>query len=395
VTGFHTAEGGKHMRFLHTADWHLGRSFFNVSLIDDQAYVLNQLIDIGRDTKPDAVVIAGDVFDRAVPPAEAVKLLDEIVCRLILDLKVVVILIAGNHDSPLRLDFAARLMESHRLYLYGALSDRRLQAIDVLDDWGRVSFYPMPFAEPSEIGTYLQAEGIHTQAEALQRWTAWIKNKHRARDRAVLIHHGFVAGGEESDSERVLDVGGSGLVPAEYFDDFQYVALGHLHRPQSVGANGHLHYPGSLLKYSFSEAEQTKGVKLVTLDGTGVSQVDFIPLVPQHDVRCVSGTMNDLLQGPVGTGNRDDYVQVQLMDKGAVFDAMGRLREVFPNLVNMDHPGLTGRNDPVEFKDHRTREPLSLFDDFYAYATGEPPTPEQRTAFAEIVDQLRQEERLA
>ncbi len=382
------------MRFLHTADWHLGRTFFNVSLIDDQAYVLDQLIELCRDRRPDTIIIAGDVFDRAVPPTEAVKLLDEAVCRLILDLKTIVILIAGNHDSPLRLDFAARLMESHRLYVYGSLS-QRLQAIDVVDDWGRVSLYPMPFAEPSEIGTFLQAEGLHSQADALRQWTDWVRSNHQVGNRGVLIHHGFVAGGEKSESERELDVGGSGLVPAECFGGFQYVALGHLHRPQSVGSNGHLHYPGSLLKYSFSEADQVKGINLVDLDGTGVRQLEFIPLTPKHDVRCVSGTMDDLLQGKVDRGNLADYVQVRLMDQGAVYDAMGRLRDVFSNIVNMDHPGLAGRNSPVEYKDHRAREPLSLFDDFYTFATGEPPTAEQRAAFAAVVDRLRQEERQA
>src|SRR3990172_2450425 len=148
-----------HMRFIHTADWHLGRSFYNISLIDDQAHVLNQLINFAREAKPDLLIIAGDVYDRAVPPTEAVKLLDEVLCRLILDLKVPVFVIAGNHDSPLRLEFAARLMESHRLYVFGSLSGR-IQAIDMFDEWGRVSFYPMPYVEPSQMSEYLRDESI-------------------------------------------------------------------------------------------------------------------------------------------------------------------------------------------------------------------------------------------
>ncbi len=239
------------MRFIHTADWHLGRSFYNVSLIDDQAYVLHQLIDLARDARPDVVIVAGDVYDRAIPSVEAVRLLDEVLCRLILDLKLPVILIGGNHDSPLRLEFAARLMESHCLYLYGSLSDR-LHAIDMFDEGGRVTFFPLPYTEPAHTSEHFNIPGIVSHEDALLKWLTFIKGKRLLASRAVLIHHGFVAGGEKSESERPLDIGGTECVSAECFDDFDYVALGHLHRSQSLGKNGHIHYSGSLLDWKMS-----------------------------------------------------------------------------------------------------------------------------------------------
>lgn len=380
------------MRFLHTADWHLGRSFYNVSLIDDQAYVLNQLVNLVSETKPDVMLVAGDIYDRAIPPTEAVRLLDEVLCRLILELKVPVIIIAGNHDNPLRLEFAARLMETHRLYVFGSLSGR-IQAIDMFDEWGRVSIYPMPYAESSQVSEYLRGAHAASHEDALQQWIAVVKNNLIPGSRTVLINHAFVVGGEESESERPLDVGGTGTVSAARFDDFHYIALGHLHRPQCLGQKQHIHYSGSLLKYSFSEASHTKCVKLVEMDASGVCKVESISLTPRRDVRCIEGMIDDLLKGTVDLGKRDDYVQVRLLDKGAVFDAMGRLRDVFPNLVNIDHIGLMGGGANVTRVDHRKREMLSLFDDFYAFVTGETLTEEQSEAFARVVNRLRQDER--
>jgi exonuclease SbcD len=381
------------MRFIHTADWHLGRSFFNVSLIDDQAHALNQLIDIARESKPDLLILAGDVYDRAVPSTDAVKLLDDVLCRLILDLKLPTILIAGNHDSPLRLDFAARLVESNRLFVFGSLSEH-LHAVDMYDEWGAVSFFPLPYAEPSQMACYLHAESITSHENAMQHWIEVVSAKRIPESRAVPICHAFVVGGEASESERPLDIGGASTVSASCFDDFEYVALGHLHRAQSLGANSHIHYSGSLLKYSFSEAEQAKCVKLVELNAKGASHVEPVALTPKRDVRCIAGTMDNLLKGAIEVGNREDYLQVRLLDKGAVFDAVGRLREVFPNLINIDHAGLNTPGERINHVDHRKREIVALFNDFYQYATGEALTQEQVTAFSDIVKRVRENERL-
>jgi len=381
------------MRFIHTADWHLGRSFFSSSLIEDQAHVLYQLIDIARDSKPDVMVISGDIYDRALPPTEAIKLLDDVLCRFILDLKLPIIVIGGNHDSPLRLEFAARLMETLRLHVFGSLSER-IKTIEMFDEWGGVTFFPLPYAEPSYTREYFQNEEIETFEDALYQWSAYFKDSRPPSSRAVLIHHAFVAGSEASESERPLDIGGADLVPIACFDEFDYAALGHLHRAQAFGQKNHIHYPGSLLKYSFSEVNQNKCIKLVEMNGEGNCQVETIPLIPLHDVRCVEGTLDDCLQGKIELGNREDYVQVRLLDSGAVFDAMNRLREVFPYISAIEHPSVVPVSSDINRIDHRERDIIGLFRNFYHFTTGEDLTSEQLTAFSNIANRLREGERL-
>ena len=380
------------MRFIHTADWHLWRSFYNVSLIDDQAYVLNQLIDFARDSHPDVLIVAGDIYDRALPPLEAVKLLDEVLCRLILDLKVSVILIGGNHDSPLRMEFASRLMETHRLYVFGSLTER-LHMLDMFDEGRRITFFPLPYSEPSHTSEYFNIPRLANHEDALRQWVTYIKSNRLAGSHMVLIHHAYVLGSEISESERPLDVGGADTVSVECFDDFDYVALGHLHRSQSIGKNGIINYSGSLLKYSFSEVEHKKSVKLVEMDANGKCKVETVPLHPKRDMRCVEGTMENLLRGNVDIGSRDDYIQVRLLDIGAVFEAMNRLREVFPYLVVIDHTSLIPVGGDISHVDHRKRELIGLFGDFYKYVTDENLTEEQITAFSNIVNRMRESER--
>jgi len=381
------------MRFIHTADWHLGRSFYNISLIEDQEYVLNQLIDLTRDAKPDLLIVAGDIYDRALPPTEAVKLLDEVLCRFILDNETPVVLIGGNHDSPLRLEFAARLMETHCLYVFGSLSER-LHMIDMFDSGGRVTFFPLPYAEPSHTSEFFKNPEINDHDTAMRRWVTFFKERQPAGSRAVLIHHGYIAGSEISESERPLDVGGADAVSADCFENIPYVAMGHLHRPQNIGPKSNIHYPGSLLKYSFSEASQVKGVKLVEMDADGKCQVETIPLIPKRDVRCVEGTIDQLLEGKVDLGNCNDYVQAKLLDTGAVFDAMDRLREVFPYLVAIDHPIMIPPIGDINRVDHRKRELIGLFGDFYEFVSGEGLSDEQIAVFSNIVNRMREDERL-
>jgi exonuclease SbcD len=380
------------MRFIHTADWHLGRSFFNISLIEDQTYVLNQLIDIARDVKPDVMIIAGDIYDRALPPIEAIELFDDVLCRLILELELPVILIGGNHDSPLRIEFAARLMETLRLHIFGSLTGR-IRSIDIPDMWGNVTFLPLPYSEPVRTREYFNIEEINTFEDAMRQWNKYFKDIRPTSERTVLIHHAFVAGSQASDSERPIDIGGIETIPVNCFNDFDYVALGHLHRPQSIGQKDHIHYSGSLLKYSFSEANQNKGIKLVEMDANGRCQIEFFTLTPKHDVRCVEGSLEDLLKGKTTGSNREDYLQVNLQDKGAVFDAMNRLRDIYPNITSIEHTNVLPPGTATIHMDHRERELIQLFQDFYQQVTGEELTGEQSEAFSEIANQVKESER--
>src|SRR3954464_6712037 len=254
------------MRFLHTADWHLGRLFHGVHLTDDQRHVLNQVVEIARDSRPDVVLVAGDIYDRAVPPPEAVELLDEILSRLVIELKLPVVLIAGNHDSPGRLHFGSRLLAERRLYVTGHLP-ARCEALVLEDAHGPVSFYAIPYAEPSTVRQCLECPEVTDHNAAMAAILARVRENCPVSPRSVIVAHAFVAGGQECESERPLSVGGAGTVDVSCFAGFDYVALGHLHRPQKIHCPGGLvQYSGSLLKYSFDEADHSKSVTLVEMD---------------------------------------------------------------------------------------------------------------------------------
>ncbi len=351
------------MRFLHTADWHLGRILHGRSLIEDQAHVLDQFVALVRDTRPDAVLIAGDVYDRAVPPAEAVNLLDDTLSRIVLGEGVPTIVIAGNHDSPDRLGFGARLLASRGLTIVGRV-DAPSAGVAFDDAWGRVVVHPLPYAEPALVRDALGVE-ISGHEAALAALLDRVRAAHPAGARSVVVAHAFVAGGAESDSERPLSVGGSGAVDARLFADFGYVALGHLHRPQRAGAD-HVRYSGSLLKYSLSEAEHAKSVSLVELGAPGELEIEEIALTPLRDLRVVSGTLEGLIAASAGDAAREDYVFASLTDRGALLDPMARLREVWPNVLGCERTVLSaaggGAAGSARSRELDTR---ALFADFF------------------------------
>lgn len=384
------------MRFLHTADWHLGRLFHNTSLLSDQEYILlNQFLEITRDTKPDVVLIAGDVFDRAIPPPEAVRLLDDILTRLVLGLGIPTILIAGNHDSPLRLQFGARLMRSLKLYVYGAPNATET-FIQMPDDHGLVCFYPLPYAEPNVLREHFENETIVDHETGMAAWLTQVKQKHPSFARSVIVAHTFAQGGVACPgSERRLSAGAVETVNCALFQDFDYIALGHLHRPQEL-LNGKVHYSGSLLKYSFAEHDHVKGVDLVEMDARGVCGVEQIPLHPKRDVHVLHGTLAEILRNPPPEIARDAFVRIELADTGALFDPMGQLRQVFPNAMELKRPDFINPDRPTIMATNvRANDPVSLFRDFFAQVTDEALTDEQSALFAEIVQTIEQEEREA
>ncbi len=373
------------MRFLHTADWHLGRQFHNVSLIDDQAYALDQLVALVTDGGIDAVLIAGDVFDRAVPPPEAVSLLDDVLGRLVLGAGVPVFLIAGNHDSPARLSFGAPMLAGQGLHVSGRI-DLPVTPVVLEDRYGPVEVFALPYVEPAVARLVLDDPHLHGHDAALRALIASLTAHRVAGRRAVLMAHCFVAGSGESESERPLSVGGAGSVGADVFAGFDYVALGHLHRPQRAGSE-RVRYSGSLLKYSFSEAHHSKGFNIVELDQSGEIRCEQVAVRPRRDVRIVEGAMADLLQQP--GGNRDDYLLVRLSDSGAILDAMGRLREVYPNLLHLERPGLE-RGGVLQQggREQLRRSERELFASFFEQMTGEALQLSQQNAFDAVVADL-------
>lgn len=379
------------LRFLHTSDWHLGRIFHGIHLTDDQAFVLDQFVRLVADVKPDAVIIAGDVFDRAVPPPEAVQLLDETLSRILLDYRTPVIMIAGNHDSPERLGFGNRLLSRQGLHVVGPLAAMS-EPVVLQDAAGPVYFLPLPYAEPAVVRSQLDA----TAADCEQAMRAQIGKVWRqvpANARTVAIAHSFISGGEPSESERFLSVGGVETVPAGVFSQFDYTALGHLHKPQTVG-KPYIRYSGSLLKYSFSESNHDKGLYLVELGPQGEPLIEQIRLSPKRDVRCVQGLLDDFLSGPKSGEPVDDYLQITLEDTGPVLDPMGRLRTIYPNLLEIQRTQLNiDSNLRGPAADHRRLTDQDLFASFFEQVAGEQLTDEQAAAFAAVLDEVYRERR--
>jgi len=385
------------MRFLHTADWHLGRLFHGVHLTEDQAYLLDQLIELAKETRPSAVLLAGDVYDRAVPPPEAVELLDDVLARLVLGLQIPVVMIAGNHDSPSRLGFGARLLRERGLHIVGDLVPMTKPTAVFEDNYGPVHVYAVPYAEPAVVRERIEGDStqdsIHTHDAALAALLDPLRAAHPAGARSVVVAHAFAAGGTASDSERPLSVGGADQVDPSRFEGFHYVALGHLHRPQSVG-DQRIQYSGSLMKYSFAEADRAKAVNVVDLDASGECRVERVALRPRRDVRRIEGTLAELLNAPGTDDGREDYLMATLLDKGPVLDAMGRLRDVYPNLLHIERPFLQpGSAVRGASADHRRMSDVALFESFFQTVVGEPLNDKEASVFTAVVEQLRREQR--
>ena len=385
------------MRFIHTADWHLGRLFFGRHLTDDQAHVLDELVHLAKDARAEAVVIAGDVYDRAVPPVEAVELFDEVLSRLLLDEKLKVIYIAGNHDSAARLGFGSRLLAGGGIFVAGQLQADA--APIVLDDaHGKVAFSLLPYMEPATVRfAYGEAaEDLAGFDEATSFAVARAAALVPEGCRSVAVAHAFIAGGASSESERPLSVGGSDSVSPACFAPFSYTALGHLHAPQQAGA-ANIRYAGSLMKYSFSEAGQRKGATIVDLAADGSVTIEEAALVAPHDLQVVRGTLQEILEDRECFPQSEDYTAVELMDKGPVLDAHGKLSRIYPNVLQVTRPGLMEQAGALREQGRKKLERPDdvLFGEFFADMTGETLDEAQKKELFDVLEELLREEREA
>jgi DNA repair protein SbcD/Mre11 len=356
-----------------------------------------------RAERPDVLLVSGDIYDRAIPPPEAVELLDEVLCKLVIDLQIPVVLIAGNHDSAQRLNFGSRLLSNRKLYVTGNLP-RTCESVTFGDRHGPVHVYALPYAEPTIVRECLGGEGIVDHDSAMRALVARIAKHRPAGERTILMAHAFVAGGAECESERPLSVGGAGTVDAGALAGFDYVALGHLHAPQKLGSGvrvqgsggSQIRYSGSLLKYSFDEAQQAKGIYLVEMDGAGACEVRQIKLTPRRDVRRIEGTMAELLKGSSNGKSTENYLEVTLLDDGPVLDAIGRLREVYPNVMMIRRPEkVDGAAAAGDRPDIRGKTALQLFGAFFKHVTQNDLLPEQEQALAAVVEETERRAREA
>lgn len=354
------------MRFLHTADWHLGRLLHKEHLTEDQDHVLQQFVEAAQTYDPDAVIVAGDIYDRAVPPSNAVDVLDRTLSRLVVEAGLPVVLIAGNHDSPDRLDFGSSILEKQGLHV---LCKPRTDPIVLTDEHGPVYVAGFPYAQPAEARqVFTSAPPIRSHEAVVSAQMDHLRPQIPADARSIAVAHIFAQNGTVGDSERTL-VGGAETVPVELFDGFDYVALGHLHRRQQVGG-GHIRYAGSPLKYSFSEHNHPKSFFVVDMDATGACSVEAVPFEPRRDLRRIEGSFQEVLEQGAHDPDADDYVQVTLTNRGPITDAMARLREVYPNCLHVAFPEVDLDADDDLVPPQETDTPADVFDTFYQYATG-------------------------
>lgn len=374
------------MKFLHLADLHLGKRVNGFSMLEDQAHILRQILAILDDEQPDGVLIAGDVYDKSVPSVEAVGLLDGFLTELRAR-GVPVLLISGNHDSPERLAFGGRVMDSCGIHI-SPVYDGALAPVTLQDAFGPVHVWLLPFVKPAHMRRWFPDADIESYTDAVAEAVAHMDIDTAARN--VLVTHQFVTGGARSGSEE-LSVGGTDNVDSGVFAPFDYVALGHLHGAQHIGRET-IRYAGSPLKYSFSEARQHKSVTVVTLGEKGDVQVRTVALTPLRELREIRGSYDELTARSFyeHTTYRSDYLHLILTDEQDVFDAMSRLRTIYPYLMTLDYDNARtraagGMSVPAEAE---RRTPLELFEALYKRQNHRPMSEVQRAYIAQLMEQI-------
>ena len=374
------------MKFLHLADLHLGKRVNGFTMLEDQAHILRQILAILDDEQPDGVLIAGDVYDKSVPSVEAVELLDGFLTELRAR-GVPVLLISGNHDSPERLAFGGRVMDSCGIHI-SPVYDGALAPVTLQDAFGPVHVWLLPFVKPAHVRRWFPDADIESYTDAMAEAVAHMDIDTAARN--VLVTHQFVTGGTRSGSEE-LSVGGTDNVDSGVFAPFDYVALGHLHGAQHIGRET-IRYAGSPLKYSFSEARQHKSVTVVTLGEKGDVQVRTVALTPLRELREIRGSYDELTARSFyeHTTYRSDYLHLILTDEQDVFDAMSRLRTIYPYLMTLDYDNARtraagGMSVPAETE---RRTPLELFEALYQRQNHRPMSEVQRAYIAQLMEQI-------
>ncbi|EGQ8249117.1 TPA: exonuclease SbcCD subunit D [Vibrio parahaemolyticus] len=376
------------MKFIHTSDWHLGRQFHNVSLLEDQQAVLEQLIQYIENNPVDAVIVAGDVYDRSVPPTIAIELLNRVVKRICGELNTPMILISGNHDGAERLGFGSEQMKRSGLHIISNFEDMLTPVVIETKAAGHVAFYGMPYNDPEQV-RYVYKEPVSTHDEAHKLIAEKITEQFQSEHRNILISHCFVDGAIESESERPLSIGGSDRVSHEHFLNFDYVALGHLHQPQKKGEE-YIRYSGSLMKYSFGEQNQKKGFTLVEIGKDGFIGAEHIELTAPHEMRIVEGELEQILEWGKTDPKNEDYLLVRLMDKHAILNPMEKLRTVYPNVLHLEKPGMLIGVEQEMAQAKLARSEIDMFKDFFAEAQDSELSNEQEQAISDIIKQLSQ-----
>lgn len=374
------------MKLMHLSDLHLGKRVNEFSMLEDQTYILNKIIHIIDEEQPSAIILAGDIYDKPIPPAEAVELFDDFLYKLS-QRELNVFIISGNHDSAERIAFGSRLFDKAGIYL-SPVYNGNISPIELSDDFGKINIYMLPFIKPVHVRRFFPDEEISSYTDAM---SIVINNMHIDTDsRNILVTHQFVTGSSRTESEDI-SVGGSDNVDSSVFKDFDYVALGHIHRSQSCGSE-YIRYCGTPLKYSFSEANDTKSITVIDIKEKGNIELDFIPLTPLHDMVEIKGKYNDIMLKDFYEGStlKNDYLHITLTDEDDIQDVITKLRVVYKNIMKLDYDNQRTRNSSEInlINDMESKSPLELFDIFYESRNGQHLSDVQKDFMKNIIEDI-------
>ena len=375
------------MKFIHLSDLHLGKRVNEFSMLEDQEFILKEIINIIDEQKPNGVIIAGDVYDKSVPSAEAVELFDNFLVSLV-KRNLSVFVISGNHDSAERIAFGGRIMTKSGIYMSPVYSGS-IEPITLTDDFGDINVYMLPFVKPSHIKRFFPEKEIDSYTDAIK--TAIESMNIDSSKRNILITHQFVTGAVRTESEDI-SVGGSDNVDATVFKDFDYVALGHIHKSQKCGGGEYIRYCGTPLKYSFSEANDKKSLTVIDVKNKGEISLDFIPLTPKRDMVEIRGSYEELTLKSFweNTSYNEDYMHITLTDEEDIPDVLTKLRVIYKNIMKLDYDNARTRTINQIDGAERVKEksPLEHFNEFYELQNGQPLSNEQAEFVTNIIEQI-------
>ena len=376
------------MKFLHISDLHIGKRVNEFSMIEDQKYILRQIKEIALEKQVDAVMIAGDIYDKPVPSAEAVKLFDEMLTRLV-SINLPIFVISGNHDSAERIGFGSDILSAAKVYM-SRVYNGNLQKIELEDDYGKINVYLLPFIKPATVKNIYKEAEIKDYDDALEYVLSQEKIDETKRN--VIVSHQFVTGAMRSESEEV-SVGGLDNVSVENYEAFDYVALGHIHRAQQMGRES-ARYAGTLLKYSFSEEKHNKSMTIVDLKEKGNIEIKEIPVKPLHDLKTIKGKFSKITSEEFYKElKKEDYYRAVLTDEDDILNAIGKLKSIYPNLMSMEYDNTRTRSYSVvdNVETGEAKSPLDYFEEFFEKQNGRKMSEKQRNYLLEILGEAREE----
>ena len=380
------------MKFIHLSDLHIGKTILEQALIEDQAYMLNQIIEIIKEEKIDAVLIAGDIYDRSVPSSEAVNLLDEFLNNLIKKIKVKVFIISGNHDSKERLNFGSRIFENDGLYIQTSY-DGFIRNVSLEDEYGKLNIYMMPFVKPADVKNYFEEE-INGYDDAFRK--IMDKEDVNQKERNIILTHQFITSGnnelEKCESETLV-LGGTENVDISNFDKFDYVAIGHIHGPQRIGRDT-ARYSGTMLKYSFSEVNHKKSVVIIDFKEKENLEYKLVPLKPLRDMRVIEGPIEELLKEENYKGtNLEDFIRAIITNEEPIYDAIGQIRKIYPNTLRLDIKNSKSaqnlESDFTKIDNIKQKDELELFDEFFEFQNNVKLNDNQKEIMRKIIDEVK------